>query len=92
MGLLGKINEACFEDQPGSSVLGSLLLEKTSRSPIVQDVDTKELIATACWYIWWERRKATHGENVQNPSRSAYSIMALASNYAKAKKKVVLAA
>jgi ribonuclease HI len=85
LGLSDVVNEACFVDRQGSSVLGSLLLDKTSRAPLFQDIFRKDLIATACWYIWWERRQATHGEAVQNPSRSAQSILALASNYARAK-------
>jgi hypothetical protein len=86
LGLLEVINEASSADRQGSSVLGSLLLDKSSRAPLLRDVFRKDLIATACWYIWWERRKATHGEAIQNPSRSAQSILALASNYARAKK------
>jgi hypothetical protein len=47
----------------------------------------KELVAVACWYIWWERRKIVHEEKVQKPARSAQAIAALALNYYRALKK-----
>ena len=34
-----------------------------------------------CWYLWWERRQASHGEVIQASGRSAQSIIALALNY-----------
>jgi hypothetical protein len=40
-----------------------------------------EIILTGAWYIWWERCKCVHGEEVQIPESSALSIGALASNY-----------
>ena len=47
----------------------------------------RELIATTCWYIWWERRRIDHDEAVQKPARSAQAIAALALNYYRALKK-----
>jgi hypothetical protein len=47
-----------------------------------------ELILTSCWYIWWQRHQ--HGEDIQNPSRSALSIAAITTNYAAASKKGVV--
>jgi len=46
-----------------------------------------ELVITATWYIWWERRQLVHGETVQRPSRSATAIAALTKNYKLAMKK-----
>uniref|UniRef100_A0A0A9BCZ9 RNase H type-1 domain-containing protein n=1 Tax=Arundo donax TaxID=35708 RepID=A0A0A9BCZ9_ARUDO len=53
---------------------------------MLSQVGLKELIATTIWYVWWERRQATHGENVQHPQRSVEAIAALVVNYAKARK------
>jgi hypothetical protein len=33
----------------------------------------KKLILTRAWYIWWERRQFTHGEDIQPVYRSAMS-------------------
>ena len=49
-----------------------------------------ELILAGCWYIWWQRRQLVHGEDIQNPSRSAMSIAAITANYFTAAKKVVV--
>lgn len=46
-----------------------------------------DLITAAIWYVWWERRQATHGEPDQLPVRSAQAISTLVSNYSRAKKK-----
>jgi hypothetical protein len=48
-----------------------------------------EIILTGAWYIWWERRQSTHGENVQTPVRSAMSIRVLVTNYWRAKDKTI---
>lgn len=45
------------------------------------------LVLTAGWYLWWERRQHVHGENVQQPARSAMSIAALTKNYKASMKK-----
>ena len=50
-------------------------------------VGRAELIITGCWYIWWQRRQLVHGEEIENPSRSAMSITAVTSNYYVASKK-----
>ena len=46
-----------------------------------------ELVLTAGWYMWWERRKFVHGESTQTPFTSAMSIAALTSNYVRATRK-----
>jgi hypothetical protein len=51
------------------------------------DVGLAELVLTAGWYIWWERRQYVHGEVIQRPSRSAMSIAALTKNYKAAMKR-----
>lgn len=40
-----------------------------------------ELVATTCWYLWWERRKIVHDEPVQLPDQSAFAIGSLAANF-----------
>lgn len=44
-------------------------------------VGFKEFVATACWHLWWERRKIVHEEPVQPPVRSALAIRVLVSNF-----------
>ena len=46
-----------------------------------------DLIATAVWYAWWERRRFTHEHILQDPARSAQAITALAKNFARARVK-----
>jgi ribonuclease HI len=56
-------------------------------APFLPEVTLVELIMTAIWYIWWERRQATHGELIRQPVRSAQAILALVTNYTRARKK-----
>jgi hypothetical protein len=53
------------------------------------DIGFPEIILMGAWYIWWERRQSTHGENIQKPHRRATSIGVLATNYWRAKKKPI---
>lgn len=46
----------------------------------------KDLIEVAVWYIWWERRRFTHGEMLQEPARSAQAFSTLTKKFARAKK------
>ena len=52
-------------------------------------VGLPEIILTGAWYIWWERRQFTHGEALQPTHRSAISIVVLATNYWRTKRKPV---
>jgi len=72
---------------------GSVLIQEIIRRG-GEDTELKigwtKLILTGCWYIWWQRRQLVHGEDIQNPSRSAMSIAAITANYFTAAKKVTV--
>ena len=78
--------ELCNTEREGASVLGDLLLMPCTNIPSLPDVNRKDLIAVAVWYIWWERRRFTHGEMLQKPARSAQAIATLTKKFARAKK------
>ena len=41
----------------------------------------RETIATTSWYLWWEHRKVTHGEEVQDADQINMVVRALAANF-----------
>jgi endonuclease III len=43
-------------------------------------IGLKELLAMACWYMWWERRKIAHDEHVERTARSPQAIQSLTLN------------
>jgi hypothetical protein len=86
LGIQGVIEEA-YMDEEGSAVFESILRKRDSMHGKVADLGLKELIASACWYLWWERRKISRDEQVQKPARSSQAILALSMNYYKASKK-----
>ncbi|KAG2540904.1 hypothetical protein PVAP13_9NG588514 [Panicum virgatum] len=74
-------------------ISGSVLIQEIIRNGGEESdlkVGRAELIITGCWYIWWQRRQLVHGEEIENPSRSAMSITAVTSNYYVASKKGVV--
>ena len=72
-------------DRSGSVVLEEILRSKSPTVPTLGCIGFKEAIVVGAWYIWWQRREAVKGEPVHTPSRSAFAILALTSNYQGAK-------
>jgi hypothetical protein len=75
----------CDRETDGGAALEALLRDKRAKAPLIPELDRNDLIAMAVWYIWWERRQATHGETVQSPVQSAHAISVLALNYSRAR-------
>jgi hypothetical protein len=83
------VSQVCSLELEGNLALETLFRDKQAKAPLLPEVDRNDLIATAVWYIWWERRQATHGEKVQAPTRTAQAISTLVLNFSRAKKKKV---
>jgi hypothetical protein len=82
LGIKDQLTDFIMADRSGSVVIQDIIL----RGGRIQDLNTigfAELVLTAGWYIWWERRQITHGESVQVPHRSGLSIIAITTNYIK---------
>jgi len=79
IGMWNRINTMLDPDHSGSVVLQEVI----QRGEHVQELDIglAELILTGGWYLWWERRKITHGENVSRPARSDLTIVSLTKNF-----------
>lgn len=85
LGVLDQLDEVVGQDSSGS-VLVEEIINRGEKVRTLQNIGLAELFLTGAWYIWWERRKLVHGEDVQSPQRSALVIAALTTNYARAKK------
>jgi hypothetical protein len=46
-------------------------------------INVREMIAVACWYIWWIRRRRIHDEPVPPVKYRATSILGLTANFIK---------
>jgi hypothetical protein len=86
LGLEDLISHVCERENKGASVLEAPLRDRRVKAPLILELDRNDLIATAVWYIWWERRQETHGEMIQSPVRSAHAISVLALNYSRARR------
>jgi hypothetical protein len=84
LGLENLVNHVMRADRSGSVVLEILLQEPSTCVPGFSSIMVPELIATTCWYIWWLRRRQTHGESTPPVHKCISSIRALVANYAKA--------
>jgi hypothetical protein len=62
-----KISELVDTDLSGSIVLEEMI----RRGELIHllDISFAELILIGGWYLWWERRQFTHGEQVQQIAR-----------------------
>jgi hypothetical protein len=75
-----KIEEVLNIDRSGSIMMEEII-RLGGKIPSLNNMGFVELVLTAGWYNWWERRKFVHGESIQTPSRSAMLIAALTINY-----------
>ncbi|KAK1646392.1 hypothetical protein QYE76_064197 [Lolium multiflorum] len=87
LGLARLIQEVSSEDRAGSGVFEVLMRRGNESLANLNGIGLRELVAMACWYMWWERRKIVHEEHVQRPARSAQAIQSLTLNYDRALKK-----
>lgn len=79
LGLEHLMDSACAIDRAGQAVLEHLLCVEhkvTNTSHAIL-----ELVAVACWYIWWSGRQVTNGEKGQEPRQMARSVEALYANF-----------
>jgi ribonuclease HI len=65
----------------GHAVLEYLLCNQHDIPTVLGQSKIPEMVAITCWYLWWERRQATHGESVKEPTQTAITIGVLYSNY-----------
>ena len=79
------IKKLLMIDRSGSALIQEIIRNGGEEREL--KLGRAELILTGCWYIWWQRRQLVHGEEVQNPPRSALSIATITTNYFVASKK-----
>lgn len=70
-----------YLDRAGEAVLEHLLCLKDNESYILGLPKLREIVATAAWYLWYERRKLTHGEDTQTASQISLAGRGLAANF-----------
>jgi hypothetical protein len=64
LGLSSIIANALLADRSGSAVLEYILCLPDNTPSGFEVVQLKELVAVTCWYLWWLRRRQTHGESI----------------------------
>jgi ribonuclease HI len=84
LGLSPVIDQAVQVDRSGSAVLEFILRDQVHPMPGVPSMNMKEVIVTACWYIWWIRRRRVRNEEVPPIFKCKMSILSIISNAAKA--------
>jgi ribonuclease HI len=84
LGLSSIIANALAADRAGSAVLEYILCLPDNIPSGFEVVQLKELVAVTCWYLWWLRRRQTHGESIPPVFRCKLSILAITANASKA--------
>lgn len=80
LGLEGYIEQTLKADRSGSCVPEHVLC-RTDGRPVLGMLNLHEIVAVACWHIWWQRREIVKGEKVADPCRTAFAINSLTANY-----------
>jgi ribonuclease HI len=83
LGLESLINNACTGDRLGPDVLKELLIANPVAAPGYSSIMIPEIVAIGAWYVWWLRRKQSHGEPIPPVYRCAASIHAISANSAR---------
>jgi ribonuclease HI len=83
LNLLQVISDVLPEDRSGSSILEILLRRPEQSMDSLPQITVRELVAVACWYIWWIRRRRTHDDPVPPVKYRATSILGLTANFIK---------
>lgn len=81
LGVWRQIEELAQGDRSGQQMIEEVI-KGGRKVPSLNNVDLS-------WCFWWERRSFVHGEPVQNPHRSAMSIVALTCNYIRSKNRTI---
>ena len=74
------IEKLLLVDRSGSVLIQDIIRQEGA-STYLKHVGLPELLLTACWFIWWQRRRMVHGEEIQTAAQSALSIEVIATNY-----------
>jgi hypothetical protein len=84
------IEDAKGVDRSGSVVFEHILCLPDNIPSGFEVVQLKELVVVSCWYLWWLRRRRTHGEIVPPIHKCNISILTITSNSAKSAKPIPL--
>jgi hypothetical protein len=77
------IQREMFSGRSGVQVMEALLKSSLTSVPGYSGINVKEVIAIGAWYIWWLRRRQTHGEQVPPVRCCVNSIRAIVANAAR---------
>jgi hypothetical protein len=74
------IERAISASNSGPQVMEKILRLSTTSVPTLEELKIPGLVAVGSWYIWWLRRRQTHGEQVLPIQHCVNSIRAITAN------------
>jgi hypothetical protein len=81
LGVLDVIKNGLEMNMSGEVVLEFLLSLPDNHIHVLGLPKLRETVATCCWFLWWERRKITHGGDPQTAAQINLAVRALAANF-----------
>lgn len=83
VGLGDIIKKACVVIREGEVILQNLLCKVEQGIHVLALPKLREIVATTTWYLWYERRKLTHGEGepTQGADQINVEVRSLAANF-----------
>ena len=86
LGIYDIVKKACQVDRSGEVALEHLMCLPDPDVHILCLRNLRETIATTAWYLWFERRKLTHGDRTKNAAQIQLAVRGLAANFVIARK------
>jgi hypothetical protein len=84
LGIMDVIDRATSDGRSGSQALELILKSSQVDVSGYNGLKIQELVAVGCWYIWWLRRRQSHGDHVPPIRHCINSIRAITANAGKA--------
>jgi ribonuclease HI len=81
LGLGDIIKKACAGNRAGEVILQNLLCTVEKEIHVLGMPKLREIVATTTWYLWYERRKLTHGEPTQGADQINLAVRSMAANF-----------
>jgi hypothetical protein len=80
LGITDVINRAISATNSGPQALEEIFKLTSTSAPGLDELRIPELVVVGSWYIWWMRRRQTHGEQVPPIQHCVNSIRSITAN------------
>jgi hypothetical protein len=89
LGITDVLDRAISASNSGPQALEKIFKLAMTTVPGLDELKIPEIVAVGSWYIWWLRRRQTHGEQIPPIQQCVNSIRAITANARKSVSQVI---